>query len=195
MGSENGGRRRVPPFLGVLETRTSWRSSQNGGHSLLGDIELRSTAEALEGGSGETHFLRSLFGGSNSLFSRINSLFGLKKFPVRVRREFPRKCPKVRAEFGLKSARKPRIRGYSLYFSLLAGNSALGDEFATDWHRRQLVRLCMGLPRTRRTRSFPAIPRCFARGRPVRRGTGELAERDPTRGSDPRLARPTRSSN
>jgi len=51
----------------------------------------------------ERPFLRSLFPGPNSLFQRFNSLFGLKKFPVRVRREFSRKYPKVRAELGLES--------------------------------------------------------------------------------------------
>src|SRR5262245_59052612 len=85
------------------------------GHSLSGAIETWVST-----------FLRSLFRRSYSLFSRINSLFALDKFPVPVRREFPRKCAKVRAEFALKSERIAPIRGNSLFISLLAGNSADG---------------------------------------------------------------------
>jgi hypothetical protein len=64
-----------------------------------------------------------MFGGPNSLLRGFNSLFGLKKFPVLVRREFVRKCAKVRLDLILKSRGRPRIRGNSLFICLLAGNS------------------------------------------------------------------------
>jgi hypothetical protein len=68
-----------------LQRRTWWRSSQNGDNSPSGDIEPRSAAEGAKMGASEPP-LHSLFSGSNSLFSRINSLFGPKKFPVPMRR-------------------------------------------------------------------------------------------------------------
>ena len=110
-----GGRRRMAAIL--------YRATSSFGPPLKRSKPARATA-----------FLRSLFRGPNSLFWRINSLFGLKKFPVPVCREFSRKYPKVRTELGLKSSRKTSdSRKFPVFFPVsreLVARRRVHD----DWH-------------------------------------------------------------
>jgi hypothetical protein len=58
---------------------------------------------------------------TDSLFSKLLSLFPHLKFPVPMRREFSRKPPNFRLVTGVPTLQGPDFRQISLYFSLLQG--------------------------------------------------------------------------
>jgi hypothetical protein len=123
----------------TLQRRTSWRSKSSS------RISGRRARDGQTAEHPATQEKRLRFPCSALLFPVLGDLIpcSAQRIPCSCAQGIPAQVPESAGQLRFKSARKPPIRGYSLFFSLLAGNeTGAGDEFAADYHRRQLVRLC-----------------------------------------------------